>query len=108
MAGEGAIAAERSMLKIIGVDAVAKHVASGIHTTIDADDTIVTGLAVVDEVIISPASDPVDGAMSYTGKPSSTAGSIDIKGWKWTDGDATHVAASTFSKLVHWMAIGTM
>lgn len=86
--------------------------ARGQHTTVDENDTVVTGLATVVAVVAQLDSDPVDGAMHVTssigdqaGAPA--AGSIYIKTWKSTDGDATLVAASTFSKLVNWIAIGT-
>lgn len=87
-------------------------VARGQHTTVDENDTVVTGLATVVSAVACLDDDPVDGAMYVTcsigdqaGAPA--AGSILIKTWKNTDADATHVAASTFSKKVNWIAIGT-
>jgi hypothetical protein len=96
---------------VVGV-AGGYKIARGQHTTLDADDTVVTGLATVVAVIAQLDSDPVDGAMHVTasigdqaGAPA--AGSIFIKTWKSTDGDATLVPATTFTKLVNWVAIGT-
>lgn len=87
------------------------RVARGQHTTVDEDDTVVTGLNQVVSVVAQLDSDPVDGAMHVTstigdqaGAPD--AGSIQIKTWKSTDGDATLAAASTFSMKVNWIAVG--
>ena len=86
-------------------------IAFGQATTVDENDTIVTGLKKVTAVVVSLNSDPVDGCMYVTadigdqaGAPAS--GSFLLKSWKNTDADATHVAASTFSKVVNWMAWG--
>lgn len=86
-------------------------IARGQHTTVDENDTVVTGLTTVVAAVAQLDSDPVDGAMHVTssigdqaGAPA--AGSILIKTWKSTDADASLVAASTFSKLVNWIAIG--
>ena len=87
-------------------------VARGQHTTVDENDTVVTGLATVVSVVAGLDDDPVDGCMHVTasigdqnGAPA--AGSILIKTWKSTDADASLVAASTFGKKVNWIAIGT-
>lgn len=88
-------------------------VARGQHTTLDADDTVVTGLATVVAVVASFESDPVAGAQFVTavlgnqaGAPA--AGSIQIKTWKATaTADTAIIAATTFTKLVNWIAIGT-
>jgi hypothetical protein len=87
-------------------------IARGQHTTVDADDTVVTGLATVVAVVASLDDDPVDGVMHVTatlgdqaGSPA--AGSIQIKSWKSTDADATLIAGTTFTKKVNWIAIGT-
>ncbi len=97
---------------VIGGVAAGYKIARGQHTTVDADDTVVTGLTTVVSVVAQLDSDPVDGAMHVTasignqaGAPA--AGSVLIKTWKSTDGDATLIAATTFSKLVNWIAIGT-
>lgn len=88
-------------------------VARGQHTTITASDTVVTGLATVVAVIVTLESDPVDDPFMVTaqigdqdGAPA--AGSVLIKTWKNTGGtDPTPAAATTFSKKVNWLAIGT-
>lgn len=96
---------------LVGVAAGYK-VARGQHTTVAASDTVVTGLATVVAVVAQLDDDPVDGAMHVTssigdqaGAPA--AGSVLIKTWKSTDADATLIAATTFSKKVNWIAIGT-
>lgn len=85
--------------------------AAGQHATVAASDTVVTGLGTVISVVASLDDDPVDGVMHVSasigdqaGTPA--AGSILIKGWKSTDGDATLIAATTFGKKVNWIAFG--
>lgn len=88
-------------------------VARGQHTTVDENDTVVTGLATVVAVVASLDDDPVAGAQFVTaslgdqaGAPA--AGSVLIKTWKATaSGDTALIAASTFGKKVNWVAIGT-
>lgn len=88
-------------------------VARGQHTTVDENDTVVTGLATVVAVVASLNDDPVAGCQFVTasigdqaGAPA--AGSVLIKTWKATAaGDTALIAASTFSKKVNWIAIGT-
>lgn len=87
-------------------------IARGQHTTVDENDTVVTGLATVVAVVVQLDSDPVDGCMHATGSigdqaGAPAAGSILIKTWKSTDADASLVPATTFTKLVNWVAIGT-
>jgi hypothetical protein len=88
-------------------------IARGVHTTVDENDTVVTGLATVVAVVASLDSDPVAGAQFVTASigdqaGSPAAGSILIKTWKATAaGDTALIAATTFSKLVGWIAIGT-
>jgi len=114
-----------SALKIAGTDRTAAlstapaavaagyKVARGQHTTVAASDTVVTGLATVVAVVACLDSDPVDDPFMVTaligdqaGTPA--AGSILIKTWKNTGGtDPTPAAATTFSKKVNWIAIGT-
>jgi predicted RecA/RadA family phage recombinase len=87
-------------------------VACGQHTTVAASDTVATGLAKVLAVVASLESDPTDNPEWVTaqignqaGAPA--AGSIIIKTWQNTGGtDPTPAAASTFSKLVNWVAVG--
>ena len=91
-------------------------IARGQHTTVDEDDTVVTGLATVVSAVAVLESDPTDTASVATcvignqaGAPA--AGSIQIKTWKPTVGGAagnpTLIAASAFSKKVNWIAVGT-
>jgi hypothetical protein len=82
-------------------------VAPGVHTTVDEDDTVVTGLATVVAVVACLASDPVAGCSKVTatvgnqaGAPA--AGSIQIKSW-----EADETVGTTFLKLVNWIAVGT-
>lgn len=82
-------------------------VARGVHTTLDADDTVVTGLTTVVAVVASLESDPVSGcskASALVGDQagSPAAGSVQIKTW-----EADETAGTTFTKLVGWIAIGT-
>jgi hypothetical protein len=106
------IAADAVTSAVAGVAASYK-IARGQHTTVDADDTVVTGLATVVAAVASLDSDPVAGAQSVTctigdqaGAPA--AGSIQIKTWKATAADNTAlIAGTTFSKLVNWIAVGT-
>ena len=87
--------------------------ARGQLTTVTAADTVVTGLATVVAVVVSLESDPSDDPFlasaqigDQAGSPA--AGSIIVKTWKNTGGtDPTPLAATTFSKKVNWIAIGT-
>lgn len=87
-------------------------IVTGVHTTVAASDTKVTGLASVVACGVSMGSDPVDDPFmcsatigDQAGTPA--AGSILIKTWKNTGGtDPTPAAATTFSKLVNWWAVG--
>jgi hypothetical protein len=106
MAGEGQMGRNSALLLAVGSNAGGLKMATGVHTTVAASDTVPTGLTTVVSVIAQLGSDPVDGAMHVTAALSATAGAIDIKGWKSTDGDATLIAATTFSKSVHWVAYG--
>lgn len=110
-----ATAAQLNALPPDGVRGLAVNyaLARGQHTTIAASDTVVTGLANVVAVVAQLDDDPVDGCMHVTssigdqaGAPA--AGSIYLKTWKSTDADATLIAATTFSKKVNWIAIGTL
>lgn len=91
----------------------AYKVARGQQSTVAAIDTVVTGLATVVSVTGSLDSDPVDDPFmcscsigDQAGAPA--AGSIYVKTWKNTSGtDPTPVAATTFSKKVNWIAVGT-
>lgn len=97
---------------VVGVGTNLK-IARGVHTTVDADDTVVTGLSTVVAAIAQFEEAPVIGANfvqavigDQAGSPA--AGSIQIKTFKPTaTGDATPTAATTFSLDVSWIAIGT-
>lgn len=96
---------------ILGVAAGYK-LARGQATTVAASDTIVSGLTTIVAVVAVLDDDPVDGCQfvsasigNQAGSPA--AGSFYLKTWKATDGDATLVAATTFTKKVNWVAIGT-
>lgn len=99
----------------LGVTGVAAgyKIARGQHTTLDADDTVVTGLTTVVAAVANLESDPVltcDRAQAVIGDQAGApaAGSIQIKTFMPTGaGDATPVPATTFTKLVNWIAIGT-
>lgn len=113
------------LLKIAGTDRTAAlttaaaavaagyKIARGQHTTIAAADTVATGLATVVAVVACLESDPVDDPFMCTAQVGNqsgapVAGSVIIKTWKNTSGtDPTPAAATTFSKLVNWIAIGT-
>lgn len=88
-------------------------IARGQHTTVAAVDTVVTGLSTVVAVVATLDSDPADDPEAVTASigdqaGSPAAGSIYIKSWKNTGGtDPTLVAATTFTKKVNWIAIGT-
>jgi hypothetical protein len=110
-----ASAAQLNALPPDGVLGLAANyvLARGQHTTVAASDTVVTGLATVVAVVAQLDDDPVDGCMHVTasigdqaGAPA--AGSVLINTWKSTDADATLIAATTFSKKVNWIAIGTL
>jgi len=87
--------------------------ARGQATTVTASDTILTGLATVVAVVAgfddNPGDDPEFVSASIGDQAGSpAAGSFYLKTWKNTGGtDPTPVAASTFSKKVNWIAIGT-
>lgn len=85
-------------------------IARGQATTASASDTVVTGLATVVSVTCtledSPTTDP-EAATCVLGDQAGTpaAGSILVKTWKTFGG--TPAAATTFTKKVNWVAIGT-
>lgn len=97
---------------LVGVSSGYK-LARGQATTASATDTVVTGLATVVATVASFDDDPADANLfvsatigDQNGAPA--AGSIIIKTWKTADGtDPTPVAATSFSKKVNWIAIGT-
>jgi hypothetical protein len=109
-------------LQIAGVDRTAAlstapagvaagyKIARGQATTASASDTVVTGLTTVVSVSCqlddAPTTDPEIATCSIgdqAGAPA--AGSILLKTWKTLGG--TPAAATTFSKKVNWIAVGT-
>jgi hypothetical protein len=87
-------------------------VAFGQHTTVDADDTVDTGMdCVLQAVVLSPES--VDETNKFfvadigdqAGSPA--AGSFYLKSKKDTDADAAPVDATGFGIVVNWIAVGT-
>lgn len=87
------------------------RMAAGVHTTVTATDTVVTGLQQVVAVVATFQTDPAD-ANTYVsatigdqaGAPA--AGSVIIKTWKQSGTDPTPIAADAFSKAVNWIAFG--
>ena len=89
------------------------RIARGQATTASASDTIVTGLNTLVCVMATLDSDPTDNpewVSASIGDQAGTpaAGSFLLKTWQNTGGtDPTPAAATTFSKKVNWIAIGT-
>ena len=85
-------------------------IAWGTHTTVAHNDEVVTGLDTVDHVMVSLKSEPTfDNTLFVSALPSvTTAGSVTITGQMATGAaDVTPVDATTFGKLVTWVAFGT-
>lgn len=110
-----AAAALAANLVVVGVAAGYK-VARGQTSTASASDTVVTGLATVVSVTASLDDNPVVGcsfASASIGDQAGTpaAGSILVKTWKPTTagaaGNPDVIAATTFTKKVNWIAVGT-
>ena len=87
-------------------------IARGQLTTASATDTVVTGLATVVSAVASYDTDPGDANFlvsctigDQAGTPA--AGSIIVKTWKTDGADPTPSAATSFSKKVNWIAVGT-
>lgn len=111
-AGVGHIAANYGLASIKHADPGKLCFAAGQHTTVAAADTVDTGLSQVLYVIAQLESDPILAAYGVTaeigdqaGTPA--AGSIIINTWKPTaTNDVTPLVATTFSRIVNWIAIG--
>lgn len=107
-----AAAADGDTIEVLP-DPSGMRVIYGQATTVAASDTIVTGLATVVAVVAgfddSPGDDPNYVSASIgdqAGTPA--AGSFLLKTWKNTGGtDPTPLAATTFSKKINYIAIGT-
>lgn len=86
--------------------------AMGDHTTVTDSDEIVTGLSVVDLVMMTPGDPPVANADRMTATPgdqagSPAAGSVLIESWKPTGaGNTTPTPATEFGKACYWVAFG--
>lgn len=109
-----AAGADNDIIEVMnGPAAVSLRVARGVHTTASAADTVATGLASVVAVVATFQADPQDDPFLVTatvgdqaGSPA--AGSVIIRTWRNTGGtDPTPTAATTFSRAVNWIAIGT-
>ena len=82
-------------------------VAFGRWTTVAAADVVPTGLSVCLAVVACLESDLVDDPMNVSAVPGLTTGNATLKTWKNTGGtDPTPLAATTFGKVVNWVAIG--
>jgi len=110
MANEGFLDANRCLVENMQRNDM--KVAAGQATIATASDTVVTGLNTVIAVVAQLDGDPIDTLMHVTasigdqaGTPA--AGSILLKTWKSTDGDATLIASTTpWTPTVNWVAIG--
>ncbi len=83
---------------------------AGTHTTVAAVDTVQTDLREVLYATAQLASTPlvtIDRVTVSIPDQVANPGKITISGWKPTGAtDATPIAASVFSKVVHWLAFG--
>jgi len=112
MTNEGYVNETEIFPKVIGTRTGEIKMAYGEHTPVDANDTVVTGLATVVAAIASLGGDPIDTMMNCTcdigdqaGSPA--AGSILLKSWKFTDADSTHIASTTpWTPKINWVAFG--
>ena len=73
----------------------------GQHTTVAAEDSVVTGLKSVDSIIVCLDSDPIAAIAFVSAEIAAGSGTVTIKGWT-----SAFAAATTFSKLVNWIAVG--
>ncbi len=110
MKGQGTLSGSSSL--VANLQRSDMKMAQGQQVTVDADDTVVTGLAQVLAVVVTLESDPVltcDRATGVIGDQagSPAAGSIQIKTWMPTDSTlTTPIAATAFTKKVNWIAWG--
>ena len=85
-------------------------IASGTQTTVAAADTVTTTLREVRQVVATLGDDPVLTASGVTvtiSDQTTAPGAIVIKTWMATaTGNTAPIAATTFGKKVHWIAIG--
>lgn len=84
--------------------------AAGAHTTVAADDDVATGLREVHFAFAVLQSDPaIDAAYVTVEIPNqaTSPGVISIKTWQPTAaGNTAVIAATAFSKVVNWIALG--
>jgi hypothetical protein len=108
-----AAASNNDVIEVMPLGHSNQKVACGQFSTVSAADTVVTGLNTVVSVVAVLEADPGDDPMLVSAQigdqaGSPAAGSIIIKTWKNTGGtDPTPLAATTFTKKVNWIAIGT-
>ncbi len=83
---------------------------AGTQTTVAASDSVQTNLRKVVYAVATLQSDPVAGCQFVTVDiPDQVAnpGKITVKTWKATaTADTAQIAATTFGKLVNWIAFG--
>ena len=78
--------------------------AAGVHSTVTASDTIVTGLREVWYAYAVLGSDPIAAAAQVgVAVPDQVAGGGTIQVKTWT---SAQVAATTFARTVYWYAVG--
>lgn len=112
MSNEGYVNEKEIFVKNISTRTGEIKMAHGIHTTVAAVDTLVTGLATVICCVVQKNDDPVDAAQLVTanvgdqaGTPA--AGSVLINSWMATAaGDTGLKVATTHSKEIAWIAFG--
>lgn len=85
-------------------------IAAGTHTTVAASDAVATGLRKVHHCFATLASDPTATASAATAEiPNqiTSPGVVNIKTWMPTGtADTAPVAATSFDKIVNWVAFG--
>ena len=78
--------------------------AAGVHTTVTASDTVVTGLREVWYAYATLGSDAIAAAATVSvAIPDQVAGGGTIQVKTWT---STQVAGTTFARSVYWYAVG--
>ena len=104
---------EKDVSNVVSGQAAGYKIARGVTTTATASDTVATGLTTVIAAVASledaPGLDP-GLCQAVVGDQAGTpaAGSILIKTYKFTStANPTPIAATTFTKKVSWVAIGT-
>lgn len=91
---------------------VDSRIVGGLHMTQSAADTIDTGLDVVTSVVVAFTDDPTDTNMlvsvQFGDNYNVLPGWIIIKTWKTNGTDPTPIAATTFGKMVSWVAYSSV